>query len=70
MELPAQLTIDDTPVTVTAIYPDDGPMGSVTFDDHTTGENACGAVFLESQNGIAVEDVTEEAVTAAIAAVI
>lgn len=68
MELPAEIMINDVPVTITAIYPDDGPLGSITFD--AAGQTACGAVFLTSQNGIPAEAVTEAAITAALAAIL
>jgi hypothetical protein len=67
MEL-IELTILGQPVTITAIYPDDGPMGSLTFN--TATDSARGAVFLTSQNGVPVEEVTEDDITAAIEAVL
>lgn len=66
--VPLVLVVDGITVTVTAIYPNDGPMGSVTFDTPT--QTACGAVFLTSQNGVEPDDVPDSAIIAAIAAVI
>ena len=60
---------DATPmITATAVYPDDGPLGSVTFDTPTA--KARGALFLTSQNGADAETITEADILAAINAVL
>lgn len=66
MTLPAQLTAHGQPVTVTAIYPDDGARGSLTFD--TASDHARGAVFLTNQNGKDPADVLAAACVAALEA--
>ena len=66
MQLPAQLTINGVLHTITGIHPDDGPLGSLTYDTPTA--TACGRVFTTSQNGKTVEEVTEADVIAALEA--
>jgi len=55
-------------LTVTACYPEDGPMGSVTFD--TSIDKARGALFLFSQNGNDPEAIPEDDLLAAINAIL
>ena len=55
-------------ITVTACYPEDGPLGSVTFD--TPADQARGALFLVSQNGNDPETINEAHMLAAINAVL
>jgi hypothetical protein len=55
-------------ITATAVYPDDGPLGSVTFDTPTA--KARGALFLVSQNGNDPEAIPEADLLAAINAVL
>jgi hypothetical protein len=58
-----------TPIlTATACYPEDGPLGSVTFDTPT--DKARGALFLTSQNGNDPEAIPEADLLAAINAVL
>lgn len=58
-----------TPIlTATACYPEDGPLGSVTFD--TPADKARGALFLVSQNGNDPETIPEADILAAINAVL
>ncbi len=58
-----------TPIlTATACYPEDGPLGSVTFD--TPADKARGALFLVSQNGNDPEAIPEADLLAAINAVL
>ena len=58
-----------TPIlTATACYPEDGPMGSVTFETPTN--KARGALFLTSQNGNDAETINEADILAAINAVL
>jgi hypothetical protein len=60
---------DATPIlTATACYPEDGPLGSVTFD--TPADTARGALFLVSQNGNDPEAIPEADLLAAINAVL
>ena len=68
MELPAQLTVNDIPVTVMAIYPDDGVTGSITFDTPT--DTARGVVFLTSQNNKTVDEIEEQDVIDALETVL
>lgn len=63
---PIELTVNGQPVTVTAVYPDDGPMGSLTFNDAVA--SARGAVFTTSQNGADPASVTQADMIAAIEA--
>lgn len=55
-------------ITATACYPDDGPLGSVTFD--TPNDKARGALFLTSQNGNDPETIPVAELLASINAVL
>lgn len=55
------LTINNKDVTITAIYPNDGPTGSLTFDTETDKSRT--ALFLEPISG---DEATEEEIIAAI----
>lgn len=59
----------ETPlITVTAVYPDDGALGSVTFD--TVADKARGALFLTSQNGNDAEEIPVGDILMAVNAVL
>jgi hypothetical protein len=55
-------------ITATACYPNDGPLGSITFDTRT--DKARGVLFLISQNGNDPEAIPKATLLAAINAIL